>query len=139
MPLLLTLILSVTEVVSLDIPSWLQHGAQYMIGTALGAQFSGMSRKLLMRCLNMGLISGVYSLSLSAVFAVILMNFVPASFGVMFISFAAGGLAEMSLIAMLLNFNPIIVALHHFLRLFLSVWIGSFFTQYLVKSAESNS
>lgn len=138
-PLLLTLLLTVTEVVSLSIPSWLQHTAQYMVGTALGSQFSGISRKLLMRCLGMGVICGLYLLFLAAAFAGILMHFVPASFGVIFVSFAAGGLAEMSLIAMSLNFNPIVVAVHHFIRLVLSVWIGVFFTRYLSKDQKSNS
>lgn len=130
-PLILTLILTLTGVVSLNIPDWLQHLAQYMVGTALGAQFSGISRELLLRCLRMGLLCGILLLLLAAAFAGVLMHFVPAGFGVMFVSFAAAGLAEMSLIAISLNFNPIVVALHHFLRLSISVWIGSYFVRYV--------
>lgn len=130
-PLVLTLGLTLSGVVALNIPEWLQHLAQYMVGTALGAQFSGISRQLLLRCLKMGIICGVLLLLLAAGFAGVLIHFVPASFGVMFISFAAAGLAEMSLIAMSLNFNPIVVALHHFIRLSVSVWIGSFFVKYV--------
>lgn len=125
-PLLIALGLSVAGVVSIEIPGWMTHVAQYMIGTALGAQFSGMSRKLLMKGLGIGLIVGIYMLALAAVIALVLVQFVPADFGVMFISFAAGGLAEMSLIALSLNFNPVIVALHHLVRIFLTVWVGSF-------------
>ena len=40
--------------------------------------------------------------------------------------FAAGGLAEMSLIAMSLNFTPVVVALHHIVRIVLTIWVGSF-------------
>lgn len=130
-PLILSLILTLNGVVSLNIPEWLQHLAQYMVGTALGAQFSGISRRLLLRCLKMGLICGVFLLILAAIFAGVLINFVPAGFGVMFISFVAAGLAEMSLIAISLNFNPIMVALHHFLRLFLTIWYGSYFVHYV--------
>ncbi len=133
-PLILTLALTLTGVVSLNIPEWLQHLAQYMVGTALGAQFSGISRQLLLRCLKMGVICGTLLLLLAAAFAGVLMHFVPAGFGVMFVSFAAAGLAEMSLIAMSLNFNPIVVALHHFLRLSISVWIGSFFVRYVKRT-----
>jgi len=123
-PLLLGLALSVSGVVSVALPAWLQHLAQFMIGVSLGAQFSGVSRKLLVRGLGTGLISGVYMLGLAAGFAALMVRFVPADFGAMFISFAAGGLAEMSLIALSLNFNPVVVALHHLGRIFLTIWIG---------------
>ncbi|MEM6986309.1 MAG: AbrB family transcriptional regulator [Pseudomonadota bacterium] len=125
-PLLLALLLSVGGVIDIDIPAWLGHAAQYMVGTALGAQFSGISRRQLVRGLRMGLLSGSYMLVLAATFAVTLANLVPADFGALFISFAAGGLAEMSLIALSLNFNPIVVALHHLVRILLTVYIGRF-------------
>jgi len=124
-PLLLALGLSVGGVVTIDLPWWLGHVAQYMVGTALGAQFSGVSRKLLVRGLRMGLLSGAYMLFLAGAFAAFTVQYVPADFGAMFISFAAGGLAEMSLIALSLNFNPIVVALHHLTRILLTVLIGN--------------
>ena len=125
-PLILGLTLSVAGLVAIDIPEWLQHFAQFMIGVSLGAQFSGVSRRLLLRGLGTGLLSGGYMLLLAAGFAALTINFVPADFGAMFISFAAGGLAEMSLIALTLNFNPVVVALHHLARIFLTIWIGAF-------------
>ena len=132
-PLLFALILSVWGIVTIDIPEWLTHLAQYMIGTALGAQFSGMSRRLLARGLGIGIMVGLYMLALGAVMATILTRFVPADFGAMFVSFTAGGLAEMSLIALSLNFNPIVVALHHLARIFLTVWIGSILARHAFK------
>ena len=128
-PLLLALALSVSGVVQIDIPPWLGHAAQYMVGTALGAQFSGVSRRLLMRGLGMGLLSGFYMLLLAAMFAITLVQYVPADFGAMFISFAAGGLAEMSLIALSLNFNPVVVAIHHLGRILLTVYFGNFLSR----------
>jgi len=132
-PLLLALSLSVSGVVEIDIPPWLGHAAQYMVGTALGSQFSGVSRKLLLRGLGMGLLAGVYMLGLAATFASILVQFVPADFGAMFISFAAGGLAEMSLIALSLNFNPVVVAIHHLVRILLTVYCGNFLSRRVFK------
>lgn len=125
-PLLFALILSVSGVVSIDIPPWLGHLAQYMIGAALGAQFSGISRRLLVKGLGVGLMVGTYMLLLGAIMATLLTPLVPAEFGVMFVSFTAGGLAEMSLIALSLNFNPVIVALHHLFRIVMTISIGSF-------------
>jgi len=132
-PLLLSLTLSVGGFVEIDIPPWLGHTAQFMVGTALGAQFSGVSRRLLARGLGMGLLAGIYMLLLAAAFAWFLVQFVPADFGAMFISFAAGGLAEMSLIALSLNFNPVVVALHHLGRILLTVYIGNFLSRRVFK------
>lgn len=132
-PLLLSLTLSVGGFVEIDIPPWLGHTAQFMVGTALGAQFSGVSRRLLARGLGMGLLAGIYMLLLAAAFAWFLVQFVPADFGAMFISFAAGGLAEMSLIALSLNFNPVVVALHHLGRILLTVYVGNFLSRRVFK------
>jgi uncharacterized membrane protein AbrB (regulator of aidB expression) len=103
------------------------------VGTALGAQFSGVSSKLLTKGLRLGLIVGTYMLTIGAALALLLENFVPAGFGALFVSFAAGGLAEMSLIALSLNFNPVIVALHHLFRIFLTVSFGSYFARHIFK------
>jgi len=128
-PLLLSLLLSVGGVVKIELPWWLGHAAQFMVGAALGAQFSGVSRQLLIRGFGMGLLSGAYMLLLAGVFALLLVPHVPAGFGAMFISFAAGGVAEMSLIALSLNFNPVVVAIHHLARILLTVGFGKFISQ----------
>jgi uncharacterized membrane protein AbrB (regulator of aidB expression) len=73
-------------------------------------------------------------LALGAGIALALTNLVPALFPPLFISFAAGGLAEMSLIALSLNFNPVIVALHHLFRILLTVWLGALVAKRLFKS-----
>ena len=132
-PLLLALALSVGGVIEIDIPPWLGHVAQFTVGSALGAQFSGVSRRLLVRGLGMGVLAGGYMLLLAATFALVLVQFVPADFGAMFISFAAGGLAEMSLIALSLNFNPVVVALHHLVRILLTVYVGNFLSRRVFK------
>ncbi len=138
-PLLLALVLSVGGYVEINIPPWLSHAAQYIIGTALGAQFSGVSRKLLVRGLGMGILAGIYMLCLAGVFAVILVNYVPADFEALFISFTAGGLAEMSLIALSLNFNPVVVALHHLVRILLTVYVGNFLSRRVFKLVPSET
>ena len=136
-PLLFALILSITGAVQIDIPPWLQHLAQYMVGTALGSQFSGISRKLLVKGLWMGLLSGAYMLFLAVAIALGLQHYVPADFGALFVSFAAGGLAEMSLIALSLNFNPVVVALHHLARIFLTIWMGSLIAKRVFANKEA--
>ena len=137
-PLLLSLALSVSGVLVINVPAWVAHLAQYMIGVSLGAQFSGISRHLLVRGLGIGALTGIFMLALAVLFAFVLVDYVPAGFEVMFISFAAGGLAEMSLIALSLNFNPIVVALHHLVRIFFTIWIGNFLSIKVFKLVKPN-
>ena len=132
-PLFLCLALNISGTMEVNFPWWLIHSAQYMVGCALGAQFSGISRNLLVRGLGMGLLAGVYMLLLAGGFALILANHVPAGFEVMFISFAVGGLAEMSLIALSLNFNPVVVAVHHLVRIILTVSFANLIAHRLSK------
>ena len=137
-PLMIALLLSVTGTVSIDFPPWLQNLAQYMIGVSLGSQFAGISPALLIRGLSMGLVSGGFMLGLAVGLALLFSQIVPAGFEVMFISFAAGGLAEMSLIALSLNFNPIIVALHHLIRILFTILIGNFVFKYFSQSISKS-
>ena len=130
-PLFISIALTVTGAIELDFPWWLSHLAQYMVGTALGAQFSGISRKMLARGVRLGMLAGIYMLALAVGFAVFLSNFVPADFNVLFVSFAVGGLAEMSLIALSLNYNPVIVAMHHLARIILTVICAHLFARKL--------
>lgn len=132
-PLCLAITLSASGVVEINLPPWLGHTAQYVVGTALGAQFSGISRQLLVRGFGVGLLSGCYMLFLAAAFAMALVGWVPAEFSALFISFAAGGVAEMSLIALSLNFNPIVVALHHLVRILLTVMFGNYLSRRIFK------
>ena len=135
-PMLLALGLSISGVIEVDIPPWLQNLIQFMLGVSLGSQFSGMSRRLLTRGLSMGVLSGVYMLALAIAIAALLSPLLPAEFEAIFVSFAAGGLAEMSLIALSLNFSPVVVALHHLLRIFLTIWIGSFLWNHVFAKSD---
>lgn len=132
-PLTVAFVLTVSGTVTINVPHWMGHVAQFMIGTALGAQFSGMSRQLLIKGLGFGLIVGLYMLAVGSTIAWVLTDYVPAGFDVMFVSFAAGGLAEMSLIALSLNFNPVVVAMHHLIRIVLTIAVGSFLARRLFR------
>jgi uncharacterized membrane protein AbrB (regulator of aidB expression) len=119
--------------IQLSVPYWLPHIAQFVIGTALGSQFSGISKNILIRGFGVGIAVGIYMLMVGSAFALSLQFYVPADLGAVFVSFAAGGLAEMSLIALSLNFNPVIVALHHLFRIVLTVSFCGIFARRVLK------
>lgn len=124
-PLILSAALALTGLVPLEVPEWLVHTAQYVVGTTLGAQISGINRAILKRGLGLGVLIITYLLSLGFLFASLLAPYVPASVPAMFVSFTAGGLTEMGLIALTLDLSPIIVVGHHLIRIFLTVWMGN--------------
>ena len=86
---------------------------------------------MLLRGFGMGLLAGIYMLILAIGFAYLLSFHVPANFPVLLVSFAVGGLAEMSLIALSLNYNPVIVAIHHLARIVLTVLCAHTFARKL--------
>ncbi|MEO0344488.1 MAG: AbrB family transcriptional regulator [Pseudomonadota bacterium] len=137
-PMLLALIASVTGLIVVTNPPWLLAFCQLVVGTALGSQFAGINRRMLITSLGMGLLSVTYMLAIGTGFALLVQSFVPVDFTAMFISYAAGGLAEMSLIALSLNLSPVIVALHHLFRIFITVWLGNLVYQYAVKPRLSD-
>ncbi len=131
-PLLLAIVLSVGGIVSVSVPPWMLHGAQYLVGVTLGAQFAGINGAMLRKGFGLGAVTVSYMLVLGLGFGWVLSHFVPASVPAMFISFAAGGLTEMSLIALSLDLSPLTVAIHHLIRIFLTIWVGNgFYRRYL--------
>ena len=133
-PLMLAMLAVIVFSVQINFPHWLLNCAQFVIGTTLGAQFSGVNRRMLRRSLRLGAITVCFMLILSSAFAYFLTPFVPMDVKELLISFAAGGLAEMSLIALSFNLNPVFVALHHLLRIFLSIWLGNLLYNYFLKN-----
>ena len=103
-------------------PGWLVAATQLVIGITLGARFVGKSPRLFFTALRM---SGVYVVlvcALAAAIAVPLHHVIGESWTAVFLAFAPGGLAEMSLIALSLQISVIYVTAHHVLRIVLSVF-----------------
>ena len=132
-PLMLAMLAVIVFSVQINFPHWLLNCAQFVIGTTLGAQFSGVNRRMLRRSLRLGAITVCFMLILSSAFAYFLTRLCQWMLKSLN-SFAAGGLAEMSLIALSFNLNPVFVALHHLLRIFLSIWLGNLVYNYFLKN-----
>ena len=129
-PLILSAVLNATGIVSLASPGWLVNLAQLVVGVGLGAQFSGLDRRMLVGGFGLGLVSVVLMLAIGALFALVLVQLLPLDHQALFISFAPGGVTEMGLIALSLDISPIIVASHHLFRIVASIlmvgWIVKF-------------
>jgi membrane AbrB-like protein len=122
-PLFLCAGLQVSGVLDLAPPPWLMHLAQFVVRVGLGAQFSGLSAGMLARGLWVGCAAVSAMLGVSFAFALALTPVVPAALPTMFLAFAPGGVTEMSLIALSLSLSPVIVAVHHLVRIICTVFI----------------
>lgn len=104
-------------------PLWVMHMAQFVVGVGLGAQFSGLTPGMLRRSLYVGVAAVTAMFGVTLACAAALSPMVPASFPTMVLAFAPGGLTEMSLIALSLAASPVIVAVHHLIRIMMTVFI----------------
>lgn len=107
--------------VDLTIAPWLVALAQVVLGATLGLRFVGLTRRMLVEGLGLAVLSSLFMMALGAVFAVVIARVAGLDIETMIISFAPGGVTEMSLIALSLAANPAFVTLHHLVRIIAAV------------------
>jgi len=120
-PLVLTGAASAMGWVTLTVPPPLVEIAQVVVGVSLGMRFLGVTWALLRRSFGLALLSVLWMLILAAAIAEVLYLVTGIGFGALLISFAPGGVTEMSLVALSLAINPAFVSLHHTLRILMTV------------------
>ncbi len=98
-------------------PAWLLSAVQVFIGSYVGAQFRGSDRAALFRVVGYSVGLTLVLLGIAALFGAVLAKITGLAFFVLFLSFIPGGIAEMALIALILNVDPVFVATHHTLRI----------------------
>ncbi|MEM8877571.1 MAG: AbrB family transcriptional regulator [Pseudomonadota bacterium] len=97
--------------------------AQVVMGSALGARFSGYDRTELARAFGAALLAGVVMMSLTLAIALLARMLLAKPFLEMVLSLAPGGLVEMALIALSLQIGIAFVTAHHLIRILISVLI----------------
>ena len=112
-------------------PGWLIAATQVVLGTGLGARFVGIEGRILRQAAGLALINGIAALLLALGFALTLHALVGEPVAAVFLAFAPGGLAEMSLIALSLKMSVIYVTAHHVLRIVLAVSFAKLGARYL--------
>ncbi len=102
-------------------PGWLIGVTQVVVGVTLGVRFAGLNGALLARALRAALLSVAMMLGAAGLAALGLSRLTGEPVAEVFLAYAPGGLAEMSLIALSLHMSVIFVTAHHVLRIFLAV------------------
>ena len=113
-------------------PGWVVGATQVVLGSALGARFAGMERRALLQALNLASQSVSVALILAFVFAFAVAGLVGQPITAGFLAFAPGGLAEMSLIALSLKVGAVYVAVHHVVRIVVSVTVAKFGVRWIM-------
>ncbi len=124
-PLVAAAVLAWTGWIPLEVPPWLLATAQVVLGVHLGVRFHGVGRALLVKGLGMSFISVAGMLALGLVLALAVGRVTGIALDVLIISYAPGGVTEMGLIAISLLANPTLVALHHLVRITVTVLLLS--------------
>ena len=112
-------------------PGWLISITQIILGSGLGARFVGVEPAMLRRAAGLAVVNGVAALLLALAFALILHALVGEPVAAVFLAFAPGGHAEMSLIALSLKVSVIYVTAHHVLRIVLAVTLAKLGSRWL--------
>lgn len=105
-------------------PQWAVGVTQVVLGSALGARFAGIGRAELTRAVLLATQSVGIALLLAFGFAFAVAGLVAQPITAGFLAFAPGGLAEMSLIALSLKVGVVYVAVHHVVRIVVSVTVA---------------
>lgn len=124
-PMILSAALHGTGVLHLASPGWLLAASQLVIGTALGAMFGGIKTAQIARSVGLAAVAMLAMLALSLVFAIGLAQVSTVDGKAIFLSFAPGGVTEMGLIALSLGISPVIVTVHHIIRIAVSALMAA--------------
>ena len=120
-PILLSGLFHLTGWVEGSPPNVLVSITQLVIGTALGVRFAGMPLSQVVVAARLSALSTAVSIALAIGVAFALAPFIGEPHAAVFLAFAPGGLAEMSLIALSLQMSLVYVTAHHALRIVLAV------------------
>lgn len=96
-------------------------GAQIVMGSSLGARFSGIQVHEILHAVVVCFGLTTILLSLSATLAWVMSQMVAMPFIVLLIAFSPGGVAEMGLVALAIGADPTFVACIHILRIALVI------------------
>ena len=102
-------------------PDWLISTAQVIVGTGLGARFSGFKTNQIYKSVLLAVLSVSAMLLLDAAIVAMLRTTLDIPFDVLFISFAPGGVTETALIALSLSADPVFVTTLHVFRILVTV------------------
>ena len=106
-------------------PPWvLIAAAQVIIGSGVGARFTGMALRQVLNGAAIALILTAVMLGITVVFSIGVHALTGISITVLVLAYAPGGLPEMSLIALFIGEDIAFVSTHHIVRMLVIVTLA---------------
>lgn len=133
-PLIASAALRFPGIVEGQFPAWLVEAALLVCGASIGTRFGGVPLRLFLTTVGWSFAGTAVLMALSFVFAMAAHWIFGTDIFAALLSFAPGGVAEMSLIAIAIDADPSFVATHHMARIFailfalpaIASWLGRF-------------
>ncbi|OYX40319.1 MAG: aminopeptidase [Rhodobacterales bacterium 32-67-9] len=123
-PLILTAALSLSGVIAHRPPAELIWAAQFFIGLAVGAKYSGITGRELRVDVGAGLAFALLLALVSLAFIEVVTRVSGAPFVDILLSFLPGGQAEMAMIAIVAGADVGFVVAHHLIRIFFVILVA---------------
>lgn len=136
-PLLVAALLSGVDIASLTLPEWGMNLMLWVLGSAIGSRFQGMTRRLFGRYLWQSGVATLLALIVLALFAELIHQLLGVGRDVALLALAPGGIGEMAILAVALNIDPVFVAFHHLLRMVTLMMIAPFLARWLLRHTTS--
>lgn len=130
-PLLFAGLLSGLDIASLRLPAWGLNVMLWVLGSAIGARFRGLSSVCLGRYLGEAFVATLVALAVLAVFAELIHRLVGVPRDVALLALAPGGIGEMAILAVALDLDPVYVAFHHLLRMVVLMFSAPLWARWL--------
>jgi membrane AbrB-like protein len=116
-PMILSASVHLAGVTNAAPPPELVAAAQVLLGAAVGARFVGLTYRDLGRIFRIGGVATILLLIITCIFALALNAITGLPFPSLVLAFSPGGLTEMSLVALALEYDVAFVATHHIARI----------------------
>lgn len=136
-PLLVAALLSGADIASLTLPEWGMNLMLWVLGSAIGSRFQGMTGQLFGRYLWQSGVATLLALLVLAFFAELIHQLLGVGRDVALLALAPGGIGEMAILAVALNIDPVFVAFHHLLRMVTLMVFGPFWARWLLRHTSS--
>jgi membrane AbrB-like protein len=121
------------------VPVGLVNLSQLVIGIHISCQFAGITMRELTSTASIAFGYALLLIVGAGLFTVLVVWVTGIDQNAVALAYAPGGQPEMNLIALVLNFDPAYVALHHLLRVMVIVIGGQFILAWLIERGVRNS
>ncbi len=119
------------------LPWWMSYTVMIAFGAVSGARFANTPLRMLLHYVGAAFGSFATALVITAMFAVVLMQFLDEPLAEVMIAYAPGAVDAMLLLALALNLDPVYVGAHHLARIFFVMSTMPFVVRRHVRAAIS--